>query len=178
MPPHPAHSPHTGAPALGINSFNFTLLSLDIVIIVQLGIDRPNDCISCTAENCNTRSGPELKCINILTKMCGIFPSRSMLGTGSNARQKIQNSVLTVDPFLFRKSFPMSSKIHSFSVQSFQMASLGTAVIGNALSYTSAETAFLPWLVTFSNAMQIMKLIKSDRSFLCCHVPPLVHPTF
>ena len=27
----------------------------------------------------------------------------------------------------------------------FQMASLGTAIIGNALSYTSAEIAFLPW---------------------------------
>ena len=40
------------------------------------------------------------------------------------------------------------------------MASLGTAVIGNALSYTSAEIAFLPWY-TFSNAMENTKFNES-----------------
>ena len=47
-----------------------------------------------------------------------------------------------------------------FPVGSFQMASLGTAVIGNALSYTSAEIAFLPWYSS-SNAMEITKLTGS-----------------
>ena len=47
-----------------------------------------------------------------------------------------------------------------FPVGSFQMASLGTAVIGNALSYTNAEIAFLPWYSS-SNAMEITKLTES-----------------